>query len=265
MTTPQPNWTRPPVIEVVVGVQFAQIAGLNNGTLGLFWHAMREHYPLADDAPPVPLVLEAVGAEPEFGLPGISFGPARGDSRLRLISADQTRMIQVQNGWLLANWMKRAGSPYPGFSGVLTQFNSALQGFEQFLANEKLSPMTPEVWEVTYIDHMPRGTVWKDFGDIPAVLPGLLGAGVGLPSQLQTIQATWEFGLLANPGRLEIVVQTARTMGDPFTDILATRSTARGPITPASTLESALNHGRTAAVETFMSVTSDAARAYWKG
>lgn len=111
MTTTPTEWKRPPVIEVVLGVQFAPLEHFNNGHLGWFWREMKGEYPKATDSAPIQTVVENFGDEPEFGFPGIGFAPARGDSRLRMTSAgDGSRMIQVQNGWLVVNWMKREGN-----------------------------------------------------------------------------------------------------------------------------------------------------------
>lgn len=259
-----PDWKRPPVIEVVLGVQFAQIAGLSNGHLGLFWHNLRSGYPKADDATPVPLTLEIFGEGPDFGVPGIGIGPASGDSRLRLRSGDGSRMVQIQNGWLLANWMKRPNAAYPGYTGVLEQFSKAHAEFAEFLVAEGLPPISPDVWEVTYIDHIPRGTVWQNWSDIPKVVPGLLGNCSSPRGTFQSFGGNWGFGLGKNNGRLAISLQTARTVADPPADVLVVRSTARGPIIGGS-LDDSLNFGRAAVVDTFMAVVSDDAKTYWKG
>lgn len=111
MTTTPTEWKRPPVIEVVLGVQFAPLEQFNNGHLGWFWREMKGEYPNATDSAPIQTIIESFGDEPEFGFPGIGFAPARGDSRLRMTSGgDGSRMIQVQNGWLVVNWMKRVGA-----------------------------------------------------------------------------------------------------------------------------------------------------------
>lgn len=231
---------------------------------------MRSEYPKADDAPPVPLALEIFSDEPEFGTPGIGIGPASGDSRLRLRSSDGTRMVQVQNGWLLANWMKRGDSAYPGYSGkpnqpgVLEQFTNAYTKFIEFLKSEGLPTISPDVWEVTYIDHIPRGTVWESWADVPRVVPGLLGGCSSPRGNFHSIGGNWGFGLGQSRGRLAISLQTARTVADPPADVLVVRSTARGPIIQGPLVDS-LNLGQAVVVDTFMAVVSEDAKAYWKG
>jgi hypothetical protein len=66
---------------------------------------------------------------------------------------------------------------------------------------------------------------------------------------------------------LAVSLQTARSTADPTVDLFAMTSTARGPISAekAGDLVESLNFGQAAVVDTFMAVTSDEARAYWKG
>ncbi len=262
------DWKRPPVIEVVLGVQFAPLPNFHNGHLGWFWRLLQKNYPHASDSAPIDVVLEGFGNEPEFGFPSIGFAPIRGDARLRMISGgDSSRMVQLQNGWLVVNWMKREGQGYPGYAGVLREFESVFSEFEKFARAEELGDVTPNLWEVTYIDHIPRGTVWQNFSDLPKVLPGLLGNCGSPHGHVDALSARWSFRLQPRPGRLNVSIQTARSLADPPTDMLVMTSTARGPIDVrgVDTVRDSLNFGKTCVVDTFNSVTSSEARAYWKG
>ena len=267
MTTPSATWNRPPVIEVVLGVQFAPLEQFNNGHLGWFWRQLRGDYPNANDSAPIPPVIESFGNEPEFGFPGIGFATMRGDSRLRMVSTDGSRMVQLQNGWLVVNWMKRDGQPYPGYSDVLTEFERAFSSLDQFVASEELGSLQPDLWEVTYIDHFPRGTVWAERPDIPRLLPGLLGACDSPRGRFESLTGRWNFQLQPHPGRLSVSLQTARSAADPSLELLVMTSTCRGPISAGSgrSASESLNYGKRAVVDTFMAVTSNEARTYWKG
>src|SRR5207247_3706561 len=151
----QSDWKRPPIIEVVLGIQFAPLPKFNNGHLGWFWREVKADYPNATDAAPIDTVVEGFGDEPEFEFPGIKFGMVRGDSRLRMTSADGSRMVQVQNGWLVVNWVKAGdASPYPGYPQVLAEFQRVLGAFGKFVAAESLGEVVPNLWEATYIDHI---------------------------------------------------------------------------------------------------------------
>ena len=49
--------------------------------------------------------------------------------------------------------------------------------FSRFVSSRKLGTLRPNLWEVTYIDHIPHGTVWNSLADLPRVFPGLFGSG----------------------------------------------------------------------------------------
>jgi uncharacterized protein (TIGR04255 family) len=265
MNTPRKDWNRPPVVEVVLGVQFDTLPDLTNGHLGWFWGEMNDEFPKSDDVPPIPNV-ETLGEESAFGFPGFALRERSGDSRLRMTSSDGTKMIQIQNGWLVANWTKKPNSGYPGFTEVNKLFNQAMGLFSRFLDSRKLGIIRPNLWEVTYIDHIPRGTVWNDFRDLHKVFPGLFGTGHCPKGEREAVNASWGWRLTPHPGRLLVTVQSAK-MSETGADILLVRSVARGPLggENSPTLDACLNFGRSSVVDTFMEVTSIEAQRYWQG
>lgn len=261
------DWKRPPVIEVVLGVQFDSLPALTNGHLGWFWGDMHTDFPNSDDAPPIPPVFEPFGDETPFRFPAFDIRRATGDSRLRMTSPDGTRMIQVQNGWLVVNWTKKGDTEYPGFSGLKMLFDKAMARFAFFLKERELGVIKPNLWEVTYIDHIPTGTVWNAPADLPGVFPGLFGEGQCANGALETVDATWAWKLSPQPGRLRVSIQSVRTSSEPDRDILQVRSMARGPLGPdnESSLDEALNFGRSSVVDTFTGLVSEKAKRYWQG
>lgn len=267
MAIPRTDWKRPPVIEVVVGVQFDALPALTNGHLGWFWGDMHAEFPNSDDVPPIPPVVEAFGDEVSIGFPALGFRRAAGDSRLRMTSIDGTKMIQVQNGWLVANWTRKGETEYPGFTGVKSLFDEAMRRFAAFLEERNLGVLKPNLWEVTYIDHLPAGTVWDTLADLPGIFPGLFGDGQCAHGANEAVDSTWAWRLSPHPGRLRLSVQSARTNSEPSQEILLVRSIARGPLGAdnVDSLDAALNFGRSSVVETFMGLASERAKRYWKG
>lgn len=255
------------MVEVVVGVQFDPLPTLTNGHLGWFWGEMHKEFPHSDDAPPIQPVVETFG-EPTFGFPGFGFRAATGDARLRMSSGDESKMIQVQNGWLVANWTKRkSDNRYPGFSDVRGLFNTAVERFGDFLKRRDLGVVRPNLWEVTYIDHIPKGTVWNSLDDLPKVFPGCFGHGKCPHGSKESVNSTWTWRLAPTPGRLRVSIQSARSDSVPPADILAVRSVARGPIESENpdVLDKCLNFGRSSVVDTFMEISSVEAKRYWQG
>jgi uncharacterized protein (TIGR04255 family) len=261
-----PEWKRAPVVEVVLGIQFEPLPTLTNGHLGWFWGKMQPEFPNSDDAPPLPQLVESVGDEPVFGFPALGFRAATGDSRLRMSSADGSKMIQVQNGWLVVNWTKK-DAVYPGFRDVKGLFDSASRQFGEFLNHRNLGVLRPNLWEVTYIDHIPKGTVWESLDDLPKVFPGCFGHGICPDGSKESINSTWTWRLHPIPGRLRVSIQCAKSEWAKATDLLVVRSVARGPIGSenSASIDECLNFGRSSVVNTFFELSSKSAEDYWKG
>jgi len=268
------KWKRPPVTEVIIGVQFEQLSKLTNGHLGWFWGEMHGEFPGSSDAPALPR-----GSVPEdenlaYLAPGFVFGTATGESRLRMSSADGSRMVQVQNGWLIANWLRRDEvQEYPGYSGVKSVFDKAFQRFAAFCELRNLGTIKPNLWEVSYVDHVPRETVWTSHEDLPRVFPGLFGTGACPGGKLEGSARSASWYVPGLPARVQMVAESSRDRDD--RDLLVIQSTARGPLkwlagadnaeVDAANLSAQLNAGQDVLVETFKSCSSEGAKAYWRG
>jgi uncharacterized protein (TIGR04255 family) len=267
MDTPGPDWKLPPVIEVVLAVRFEELEALTNGHLGRFWGLMQADFPYSDDVPPIPTLPEGYGDEFSTGFPVLDLRHTAGESRLRMMNADRTKMIQVQNGWLIANWVKKDDSHYPGFEGVKALFDRAYNAFDSFMRDSELGSIKPMLWEVTYVDHVPRDTVWDSLADLPKVFPGLFGHGRSSYGTNELVDSTWGWSLPEQRGHLQVSVQSVRGGLDSRQEILLVRSTARGNFRANNkfSLDEALKFGRSSVVGTFLDLASEEAKRYWKG
>ncbi len=89
-------------------------------------------------------------------------------------------MVQNQNGRLHFNWLGEVGGPYPHYETVRSQFGRVLDQFIGFIAQEQAGDFRPNQWEVTYLNHIPQGTVWNNpidwsffrpLGEAPPIVP----------------------------------------------------------------------------------------------
>lgn len=270
MATSKENWKRPPVVEVALAVQFAPMEHLNPAYFGEFWRLIGGEgvFAKALQAQPIQAIADDFGETLEYSLPGIVFAPMTTESRIQFVSRDETRMVQIQNGWLVVNWVKQSANDYPGFEVLLADFRSVLGQFTGMIREKGLGTFTPNLWEVTYIDHIVKNTVWEDHSSVASVLPGLLG-----PSQLdggrfEAINSRWTFFFKEPRARLAMGLVTARSAKDAAeTEMLVLTTSARGPITPGEpeAIFDRLNSGRSIVVGAFKKATSAEAKAYWKG
>jgi uncharacterized protein (TIGR04255 family) len=263
-TTTAPVFEHPPVIEAVLGVQFAQLKGLSSAHVGWFWKKYLDcKWQKVADAVSLPDEFERF--EPTFPGPmRIKVEPLRLPARLQISWASDGRMIQIQSTRFHYNW-NRIGGEYPRYRSVREEFDRYFETFCRFIAEMKLGEVVPNQWELTYIDSIPQGTLWSTPADWHDVLPGLFSSRA-LPgtAELESFGGEWHYQLPPRRGRLHVSVQLARVGDDP-TPVLLMQTTSRGPIgnEGVATLEEGLELGHRAAVETFIGLTSEKAHRAW--
>ncbi len=156
-----PKFRRPPLVEVVHGVQFRPLP-MTIAHPGLFYARVRERYPAVQTVaplPPVREIFEPTGA----ARMQLSFATQEELPRAWFVSADDTMLIQVQRERLLINWRKGAGdAEYPHFETVSAEFQRIYADFAAFADEQGLGAIEPDQCEMTYINHLhppaPRST-----------------------------------------------------------------------------------------------------------
>src|SRR4051812_2962446 len=169
-TTDDPihSFKNPPVIETVLGFQFTPIPTLKNVHLALFWERMREKFPLVEECSPIPLVYETFEQEQTWNAQSsmkIVLGEEPPGTRLKLTNLKKSRMLQIQNGRFHLNWMRTPEENYPRFQNVMPEFQSLSATFREFLSKDGHAPLSPEQWEVTYVNHLSKGELWATPSD----------------------------------------------------------------------------------------------------
>lgn len=146
-----PEFAEPPVVEVVLGLQFESIRQLRQSHFGQFWGEIRSEYPLTTDHPrldtPV-LSLEPEGRGPSFQLEMLDSPPT---DRSWFLSADDERLVQLQDDRLIHNWRHRGGR-YPRFEPLRDQFWAAFTALRSMLDESGIPQPQPRQVEVTYIN-----------------------------------------------------------------------------------------------------------------
>jgi uncharacterized protein (TIGR04255 family) len=262
--TTDPVFENPPVIETVLGVQFAPLSGLTSAHVGWFWktHLDGEWQKVAETAA-LPDEVERFEAR-LTGPVQFRIGPVRFPGRVQISHVNDGRMIQIQTTRFHYNW-NQVGGEYPRYRKVLEEFERHFATFCRFVADAKLGEVVPNQWELTYIDSIPQGLLWNTPADWHEVLPGLFSPPAPVGSvRLESFGGEWHFEIPPQRGRLHVSVQFARVGGDP-TPVLLLQSTARGPIGTdgVANVKEGLELGHRAAVELFVGITSAKAQAAW--
>lgn len=146
-----PDYERPPLVEVALGVQFDSVPQLRQGHLGLFWSEIIEDYPKVRDQPPLDPVNERLdeGGRPVFQLEITDVPPLH---RAWFGTEDDTRLLQVQSDRFVHNWRQQEGDPYPRFETLYESFAASLRQFEQILARADVPALSYNHVQVTYIN-----------------------------------------------------------------------------------------------------------------
>jgi len=147
---PLPEFERPPVVEVALGIQFRPIPQLRPIELGRLRDEWRDDYPILQEQPPLPPASEdlVVGA-PSVQL---TLGPAP-QARLWFSSVDQERLVQLQPDRLIVNWRQRTrGGRYPRYPSVRGEFERRLAELVRDLERRDVAPPAVTQAEITYIN-----------------------------------------------------------------------------------------------------------------
>jgi uncharacterized protein (TIGR04255 family) len=157
---------RPPIVEVVCGVRFAQLSDLDPLVLGAYWDQRKDTYPKHQLLPAI--------TDQAFILQGA------GLARVWFVSADEEFVSQFQQDRFYLNWRHRSGD-YPRFSdhganvGVLSRALDEFKQFSAFCQRTIGSRPSPESIELSKIDVFHKGDHWSDWDDLRLMLPVLEG------------------------------------------------------------------------------------------
>jgi uncharacterized protein (TIGR04255 family) len=148
-----PDFTSPPIEEVVLSIQFASLTRLRGPQIGLFWKGIRTKYPDVTEHPPISAAFETFGTPPAQVLPTIQFSPTPPTSRFWFDKGGGPDLLQIQQDRIIHNWRKREKDQiYPRYESVRRQFKSEVAMFSKFLVAEQLGELRPNQCEVTYIN-----------------------------------------------------------------------------------------------------------------
>jgi uncharacterized protein (TIGR04255 family) len=261
-----PVFDNPPVIETVLGVQFAPIPGFTSGHYGWYWkNVLDDSWVRALEAPPLTDQFETFGELSGWRLPLIQLSAGGMPGRLQFINAQDDRVIQIQNTRFIYNWRKRESS-YPSFRKTYPEFTDKLGGFRGFLQTAELCDIAPNQWEVSYFNHVPKGELWETPDDWSNVFPSLFPTPRRSDLvRFESLSAEWHSEIPPERGRLHIAVQHGRPPeGTP--DVLSLHLTARGLVRPDDRdwgLDSGLELGHRVLARMFASLASEAALKHW--
>jgi len=152
-----PNYGNPPVIEVVIGSFFKKLDAMKLPHSGIFWQKIRKDFPKCTHAPS--LYISALEGG-ELPLPRVWF-----------INEDETYLIQYQSDCFIFNWrMTPKAEAYPRYSVVKGMFEQYHTIFSEFVQENNLGKLDYQQCELTYINHILKGSGWNTPADIGKIM-----------------------------------------------------------------------------------------------
>lgn len=210
MTTPLPDYSNPPVIEVVCGVSFAPLEGFKAIHLGMFWERLKADFPDVQDHPPIITVIEHLGS-PISPAPEMQFLDTLPLPRVWFLDETGNGIIQVQRDALLHNWRKlKPTDQYPRFRTVMGKFRDHLERFRAFVEEHSLGTIAPIQCELTYINHVVEGSFWSLGKPVGQLFPDFIWRNLSerfLPNY-EGANLRTAFRLPEEGGRLHVSIQT---------------------------------------------------------
>lgn len=150
-----PEYERPPLIEVVCGLQFEPVDAFSSVHFGEFWQRVKSEYPKTEDRPPLAEELPGgEGGEPGTEVISVEAPPLR---RVFYVDSTGNFLLQVQPSRFLSNWRKeRDTDEYPRFNVAHERFLRGWGIFVDFLRDVGLGMPRANQYELTYINHIPE-------------------------------------------------------------------------------------------------------------
>jgi uncharacterized protein (TIGR04255 family) len=267
--TPRPDYERPPVVETILGVQFEPLPQFKNAHLGAFWKTLNtEEWPAVSDAPLLEPQFERFTESARWRKIGLQLKFSQSPScRLQIKNEAGDRMIQLQNGRLHFNWLGQQGGDYPRYPQVREEFRWAMEQFTRFVTQENLGGVRANQWEVTYLNHIAKETVWNGPNDWSFFKP--LGAipSIGGIAHAESFDGEWHFVIPPDRGRLHVGWRHGLQSEPEQRELIVLTLTARGPIQNgedgAEGVLDGLDLGREVIVRSFAKLMSESANQYW--
>lgn len=268
-----PDFAKPPLNEVVLGVQFDPPAGYQQLRAGEVWKLFSAEFPQAQELPALPPNFETFGPQVSMvgfsDVPGLSpimsFGsvmePLHG--RFWFVSNTGDQLIQFQNDRLLHNWRKVVGqdNSYPRYESISSRFLEEMKSLESFMSSIQPQVLRIRQCEVSYVNHIKpssgqrlQSSAWLKFLEFTEE-PDDFAVSFRRPIMSDSGQPR---------GRLTCDSSTAiKPTGQHFISLTLTARGAPEEPSVQSALEF-LNRGRKIICRTFAEITTDSAHQAWE-
>ncbi len=243
-----PEFDRPPVTEVALGVVFEPVE-IGVVGLGELYQRWRSEFPTVQEHTALPPLFEP----PQPG-PGLVVEVGHPPMRLWMLNEAEDRLVQVQRDRLVVNWRRIGDGDYPRYHTLRALLDRQLADFRSFLHDRAVSPPPPAAVEATYVNTI-EAAGFADF--LAAVKP--LPERLGRPTEASVSLVFDTAGGTDPPQRVALFSSRDRSSEDRY----VLRVSVLGQLTAWDEFDSTITAAHEQAVRTFADVTTDAMHQYW--
>jgi uncharacterized protein (TIGR04255 family) len=267
LSTQDIEFSNPPLVEVVLGVQFDDLP-ISSVHIGQLWDLYKTSFPAPRDVPPLAPSIETFQQSSLNEQPGLILSNGTLLPRVWFLNDDQSELIQIQQDRFLRNWkLTHSSIDYPRFPKLKERFRHDVTLFTNFLESNSIPPVAVNQCELTYVNQIrfAKGTVYND--GLASSL-NFFANLTSLPSfcEPETIEFVNRYKIIDSSkslrGRLYV---SGQPMLPPDPVGLRLTFTARGAPTESS-LQSAINlldHFHEVVVSAFTSLTTTEMHNKW--
>ena len=266
-----PDYAAPPVVEVVLGVQFAPLPAFEIAHVGTLWDLFRLECPEVRYAAPLTQTFETFGGSPDAAVRvQLLLTDRLVLPRLQFMDESGARLVQFQHDRFIHNWRKIGeGDSYPRYEFIKKKFFEQLDYLDTYLSDAEIGKIEPNQCEVTYVNHIFFG----DDENFSTVLDRLFvhWSDPNLPEAIGSVEnSNFTIRVVIRSedgdpqGRLIVVAEPGRNQeGD---SLVVLRLTARGhPTGPDfDGVSEFLDIGRDKIVRGFTELTTDEMHRHWE-
>lgn len=263
---PSPKYDNPPVVETVIGVQFPELARFRCAHFGLYQERIKSRFPNFEDRPRIRPAAEPFPRKVTPPEPPFQVLPSGAPERVWYIAQSGQELLQVQPDRFMFNWRAQGGSPkYPSYDVNSGRFLHEFAEFRQFCLDQGIEEPTPELAEVTYVNHIvprPGESALDLFGRVFTGLRWETTDGLLQAPESASFNRVWvipeQQGRLYAQANLALEVPTK-------CELIRLEITARVNRPQSEQVESALKSAHAWVVHGFASMTDlDIQRERWK-
>ena len=252
------KFKNPPINELIISTYFnPPIHGLRNEHIGLFWHSIKDEFPIvSQQLPLVNVNIDAqLGGEEIFPMP-----------RYWMISSDDTNVMQIQKQAFMLNWRRR-DAEYPYYENIKPIFDKYYSKFQAFISSEtNTDNLQIDVCELTYINTVESCEYWSVPGDVNKIIPSFsIPTMAPSPKSAPSYNCTFVYAI-DDDLHLRVSIRNAQSAQHPELPILVFEIRASGQIglTNKSDADSWFDRGHQAISQCFLNLTNpDIQRKYW--